>query len=118
MVLAVITQVLLRPRRIGTLLVLGGMIGVVVVGAEGWWIVLGIVLFQMTACALLMTWVDLAQIIRPGRRIRPRHTRPRHTRTRHTRRGLVPSRLASPCGAPVAIPRPRRPTADECGAGE
>ncbi|MFN2496679.1 MAG: hypothetical protein ABR608_12345 [Pseudonocardiaceae bacterium] len=74
--LAFVTQVLLRPSRIGTLMVLGGMIGVVVVGAEGWWIVLGIILFQAAACALTVMWVDLAAE-RPwgavGTIPRPRH---------------------------------------------
>jgi hypothetical protein len=52
-------QVLLRPTRIGTLLLLGGMIIIALVGAEGWWIVLGITLFQVAASTLIVMWVDL-----------------------------------------------------------
>lgn len=52
-------QVLLRPVRIGTLALLGGMTAIVLVGAEGWWIVLGISLFQAAASALIVMWVEL-----------------------------------------------------------
>lgn len=56
------TQVLLRPVRIGTLALLGAMIAVVTVGAEGWWVVLGIVLFQAAAGALTVMWIDPTQV--------------------------------------------------------
>lgn len=52
-------QVLLRPVRIGTLALLGGMTAVVLVGAEGWWIVLGITLFQAAATTLIVMWVEV-----------------------------------------------------------
>lgn len=52
-------QVLLRPARIGTLALLGAMTAVVMVGAEGWWILLGISLFQAAASALVVMWVEL-----------------------------------------------------------
>jgi hypothetical protein len=61
------TQVLLRPCRIGALAVLGGMIAVVAVGADGWWIVLGITLFQAAAAALTVMWVDSAPAGPPPR---------------------------------------------------
>ncbi len=50
---------LLRPARIGTLALLGTMTTVVLVGAEDWWIVLGISLFQAAAFALIVVWVDI-----------------------------------------------------------
>lgn len=56
--LAFLHQVLLRPARIGTLVGLGGMITVVVVRGDEWWIVLGVVLFQATAAAFTAMWVD------------------------------------------------------------
>ena len=56
---AFVRQVLLRPARIGTLALLGGMTAIVLVGAEGWWIVLGISLFQAAASALIVMWVEL-----------------------------------------------------------
>ena len=60
-------QVLLRPARIGTLALLGGMTATVLVGAEGWWIVLGISLFQAAASALIVMWVELPA--RPHQRV-------------------------------------------------
>lgn len=56
---AFVRQVLLRPVRIGTLALLGGMTAMVLVGAEGWWIVLGITLFQAAATTLVVMWVEL-----------------------------------------------------------
>jgi hypothetical protein len=102
--LAFTTQVLLRPSRIGTLLVLAGMIGVVVVGAEGWWIVLGIALFQTAACALTVVWIDLAEIVR-SRQPAGLHD---------AEYGLAQRWPERHCRAVVTVPRPRRPRADEC----
>lgn len=52
-------QVLMRPMRIGTLVLLGGLTATVLVGAEGWWIVLGITLFHASASTLTVMWVDV-----------------------------------------------------------
>jgi hypothetical protein len=87
-------QVLLRPVRIGTLALLGAMIGVVVVGAEGWWIVLGITLFQAAACALIVMWVDIGSVRAPP----------------HQPEGRPAERQ---CPWAALVPRPRRPRADE-----
>lgn len=81
-------QVLMRPVRIGTLVLLGGMTATVLVGAEGWWIVLGITLFQASASTLTVMWVDVPK---PG-----------------------PSRQAIPLRmdtwfSPGEVPRQRRP---------
>lgn len=51
-------QVLARPLRIGTLLVLGASVAVVLVGARGWWIVLGVMLFQAAASGLVALWLE------------------------------------------------------------
>lgn len=56
--LAFTHQVLLRPARIGTLVALGGMISLVAVRGDGWWILLGVVLFQAAAAAFTAVWVD------------------------------------------------------------
>jgi hypothetical protein len=61
-VLAFTRQVLLRPVRIGTLVGLGGMIAVVAVGGDSWWIVLGVLLFQATAAAFTAMWVDIESV--------------------------------------------------------
>jgi hypothetical protein len=42
------------------------MTAIVLVGAEGWWIVLGITLFQAAASTLIVMWVDV-----PVRQHRP-----------------------------------------------
>lgn len=60
-------QVLLRPARIGTLALFGGMIAVALVGAEGWWIVLGITLFHAAACTLTVMWVEIPRTGPPQR---------------------------------------------------
>lgn len=83
-------QVLLRPVRIGTLVLLGGMTAVVLVGAEGWWIVLGITLFQAAATTLVVTWVEVPP--------------PAHRPAEHR----YPSRPDL-----AALPRPRQPWPDE-----
>ena len=83
-------QVLLRPVRLGTLALLGGMTAIVLVGAEGWWIVLGITLFQAAASALIVMWVEL-----PAR---------------------AHQRAAHPCGrwfGADRLPHPRRPRPGE-----
>ncbi|MGH3929577.1 MAG: hypothetical protein ACRDTF_06330 [Pseudonocardiaceae bacterium] len=72
--LAFTRQVLLRPTRIGTLALLGGMIAVVLVGAEGWWIVLGITLFHAAACTLTAMWVDIPET-GASRQVEPRTSR-------------------------------------------
>lgn len=56
---------LLRPIRIGTLALFGGMTAVVLVGAEQWWIVLGITLFHAAAGTLIAMWVDIPRIGSP-----------------------------------------------------
>lgn len=96
--LALTVQVLLRPARIGTLVLLGVMIGVMVVGAEGWWIVLGITLFQVAACALIVMWMDTRSVGLPPRQAE----RPQAERRRE-----------SPPSGLVRVPRPRRPRPDE-----
>jgi hypothetical protein len=85
--LAFTRQVLLRPSRIGTLVLLGGMTATVLVGAEGWWIVLGITLFQASASTLTVMWVDIPP--------------PRLSRTAQ--------RLPVHPWRPGDIPHPRRP---------
>ncbi|HEY2723770.1 MAG TPA: hypothetical protein VGI84_03690 [Pseudonocardiaceae bacterium] len=61
-VLAFTRQVLLRPVRIGTLVGLGGMIALVAVRGDSWWIVLGVLLFQATAAAFTAMWVDVESV--------------------------------------------------------
>lgn len=51
-------QVLLRPLRIGTLVLLAAAVIAVVAGAQGWWIILGVVLFQTAASSLIVLWTD------------------------------------------------------------
>lgn len=51
-------RVLARPLRIGSLLILGASVAVVVVGAQGWWIVLGVMLFQAAASGLVALWLE------------------------------------------------------------
>lgn len=51
-------QVLLRPLRIGTLVLLAAAVVAVVTGAEGWWIILGVVLFQTAGSSLIVLWTD------------------------------------------------------------
>lgn len=51
-------QVLLRPLRIGTLVLLAAAVVAVVAGAEGWWIILGVVLFQTAGSSLIVLWTD------------------------------------------------------------
>lgn len=90
--LAFAHQVLLRPSRIGTLALLGGMISVVLVGAEGWWILLGITLFQAAAGMLIVVWVDIPPAV------------------------AVPQAGWPPAGREsvwVEVPRPRRPCPGE-----
>lgn len=65
--LAFTRQVLLRPARIGTLALLGAMIATVLVGAESWWIVLGISLFHVAAGTLTAMWVDIPRAGVPQR---------------------------------------------------
>lgn len=57
--LAFVRQVLLRPVRIGTLVVLGALIAMVVGGAESWWFLLGITLFHAAAATLIVLWVQV-----------------------------------------------------------
>jgi hypothetical protein len=66
--LAFTHQVLLRPARIGTLVALGGMIALVALRGDGWWIVLGVVLFQAAAAAFTAVWVDFDSAARSRRR--------------------------------------------------
>lgn len=103
MLSAFTVQVLLRPARIGTLALLGGMIGVMVVGAEGWWMVLGIALFQVAACALIVLWVD-TRLVR---------SLPRQVDRREVQRRPVQRRRDCPWSALVRVPRPRLPRPDE-----
>lgn len=96
--MAFTVQVLLRPARIGTLALLGGMIGVMVVGAEGWWVVLGITLFQVAAWTLTVMWVDTRSVGPPTRQVH----RPQPERQRDC-----------PWSALVRVPHPRQPRPDE-----
>lgn len=94
---------LLRPARIGTLALLGGMTTIVLVGAEGWWIVLGITLFQAAASTLIVVWVDIP----PARLRQP---------TEHQPAYCFPSDyLASDYDyfASDPLPRQRQPRPDE-----
>lgn len=50
-------RVVLRPARIGMLAALAAMVAFVVVRGEGWWIGLGVVLFQAAAFALVAAWM-------------------------------------------------------------
>ncbi|MGH3941702.1 MAG: hypothetical protein ACRDTG_24345 [Pseudonocardiaceae bacterium] len=95
--LAFTRQVLLRPTRIGTLVLLGGMIAGVLVGAEGWWILLGITLFHAAACALTAMWVAV-----PGAGA-PRQAGPPTGRVGNPARSWVVNR----------VPHQRRPGHDE-----
>ncbi|HEY6425238.1 MAG TPA: hypothetical protein VIY28_18750 [Pseudonocardiaceae bacterium] len=85
-------RVVLRPARMGTLAVLGSMVALVVVGGAGWWIGLGVVLFQLAASALVAAWM----------RTEPAVSRPQ---VRH--------RWATTRSAPDRVPRQRRPGPDE-----
>lgn len=87
---------LLRPARIGTLALLGGMTAIVLVGAEGWWIVLGITLFQAAAATLIVVWVDIP----PARLRLPTEHQPAYC-------------VASGCFASDPLPRQRQPRPDE-----
>lgn len=60
-------QVLLRPARIGSLAGLGALILVVVMRGNQWWILLGVLLFQVSAVALTAMWVDVGQLARARR---------------------------------------------------
>lgn len=106
LVLAFTQQVLLSPVRVGILVSLGGMIAVVVVGAERWWLVLGVVLFQTAAATLILCWVDVRSVSRrPGR---------------GADGPADPSAQRAWVSAPhadVDVPRPRRPSPDEGPAG-
>lgn len=51
-------QVLLRPLRIGTLILLAAAVVAVVAGAQGWWVILGVVLFQAAGSSLIVLWTD------------------------------------------------------------
>ncbi|MGQ0778340.1 MAG: hypothetical protein ACT4NY_28690 [Pseudonocardiales bacterium] len=110
--LAFTRQVLLRPTRIGTLALLGGMIAVVLVGAEGWWIVLGIILFHVAACTLTAMWIT-------PRTDLPRQVKPRTNRVGNPPRDGVGNPPRSWVGNPPRswvvnrVPRQRRPGPDE-----
>lgn len=54
----VVRRVLLRPLRIGTLLLLGAIVAMAAVGAQGWWVLLGLTLFLAAAAALVALWLD------------------------------------------------------------
>lgn len=51
-------QVLLRPLRIGMLVVLAAAVVAVVAGAQGWWVILGVVLFQTAGSLFIVLWTD------------------------------------------------------------
>ncbi len=67
-----VRQVLLRPLRIGTLVVLAAAVVAVVTGAQGWWVILGVVLFQTAGSALIVLWTD-------GERDQPPERSPRRS---------------------------------------
>lgn len=69
-------QVLLRPLRIGALILLAAAVVAVVAGAQGWWIILGVVLFQTAASALIVLWTDSEHEERPGDPPAPRSPEP------------------------------------------
>ncbi|MGH4015796.1 MAG: hypothetical protein ACRDSL_18120 [Pseudonocardiaceae bacterium] len=102
--LAFTRQVLLRPTRIGTLALLGAMTSIVLVGAEGWWIVLGITLFQATAGMLTVVWVDIPPA-------RPPRQAERLLADQEPAADAAPA--AGPWSALDEIPRQRRPRPDE-----
>ncbi len=62
-----VRQVLLRPLRIGTLILLAAAVVAVVTGAQGWWIILGVVLFQTAGSSLVVLWTDGEQNQPPER---------------------------------------------------
>lgn len=51
-------DVLARPLRIGVLGLLALSVTTVAVGAQGWWIVLGVVLFLAAASGLVALWLE------------------------------------------------------------
>lgn len=83
------------------LALLGGMTAIVLVGAEGWWIVLGITLFQAAASMLIVVWVDIP----PARLRLPTEHQPAYC--------FASDCLASGCFASDPLPRQRQPRPDE-----
>lgn len=100
--LTFVKQVLLRPLRIGTLILLAAAVVAVVAGAQGWWVILGVVLFQTAGSSLIVLWTD-------GERDEPEQHSPRRSELPAPRRPEPDTEAEEPEPLAPEVPGQRDP---------